>query len=330
MSKPHVVQILPMYHAEGEVVLNELADVKKFDNFDEEEIIEYLHTTEVDGIILRAPARITANILDHCQSVKAISGAGVGLDNINIEYATEKGIRVLHAPKLNSHATAEHTVGLLLSVMKNVNQFDLETRKGNFEFRNGMYTFELRNKKVGLVGFGEIAQKVAHILVNGFDMKAMAYVRNITDFHQKAANSNQVELTTSLERVFGECDVVSLHIPLNKETYQLIDYSLLSKMKKNAVLINTARGAIINESDLVRVIEGNQIHGAGIDVFAEEPPCSNHPFYSLKQVTLTPHIGGISLEAARQTSTLIAKNLIRAINGEELDVIANLQQLSRK
>lgn len=329
MSKPHVVQILPMYHCDGEVLLNELADVKKFEYFDEEEIINYLRATKVDGIILRAPARITSNILDHCQSVRAISGAGVGLDNINVEYATEKGIRVLHAPKLNSHATAEHTVALLLSVMKNVNQFDLETRKGNFDYRDGKYTFELRNKKVGLVGFGEIAQKVAHILVNGFDMKAMAYVRNITDSHKKAVNG-QVELTTSLERVFIECDVVSLHIPLNKETYQLIDFSLLSKMKKNAVLINAARGAIINESDLVQVIENNQIHGAGIDVFAQEPPASDHPFFSLKQVTITPHIGGISLEAARQTSTLIANNLIRAINGEELDVVANLQQLSRK
>ena len=148
--------------------------------------------------------------------------------------------------------------------------------------------------------------------------------------HQKAADINRVELTTNLESIFAECDVVSLHIPLNKETFHLIDYSLLSKMKQNAVLINTARGAVISESDLVQVIEENRILGAGIDVFEEEPPCSEHPFFSLKQVTLTPHIGGISLEAARHTSTLIAENLIRAINGEELDVIVNMQQLLKK
>lgn len=328
MNKPHVVQILPMYHHDGEELLNKYAEVKKFTNFHEAEISNYLQHHHVDGIILRAPARITPTILDSCQQVKAISGAGVGLDNIDVRYATTKRIPVLHAPKLNSTATAEHAVSLLLAVMKKTAFFDRETRAGNFLSRDGEYTYELEGKQLGIVGFGSIAQKVAKILVHGFGMKAMAYVRKKDEVKQQAADQMGVELTTSLEKVFSECDAVSLHIPLTKETVKLVDHRLLTLMKETAVLINTARGGVVNEADLVDVLKRNQILGAGIDVLSNEPPPEDHPFFQLKQVTMSPHIGGISLEAARQTSLLIAENLIRVINGEKLSVIANQAELS--
>ncbi|MGG4169194.1 NAD(P)-dependent oxidoreductase [Rossellomorea vietnamensis] len=328
MNKPHIVQILPMYHPDGEEQLNKYAVVKKFNEFNEAEICDYLQNHHVDGIILRAPARITPLILDSCQQVKAISGAGVGLDNIDVRYATTKRIPVLHAPKLNSTATAEHAVSLLLAVMKKTAFFDRETRAGNFQSRDGEYTYELEGKQLGIVGFGSIAQKVAKILVHGFGMKAMAYVRKIDEVKQQAADQIGVELTTSLEKVFSESDAVSLHIPLTKETEKLVDHRLLTLMKETAVLINTARGGVVNEADLVEVLKQNKILGAGIDVFSNEPPPEDHPFFQLKQVTMSPHIGGISLEAARQTSILIAENLIRVINGEKLSVIANQAELS--
>lgn len=328
MIKPHIVQLLPMYHPDGEEFLKQHAEVKKFAAFNESEICDYLRNNKVDGIILRAPARITPAILDSCNQVKAISGAGVGLDNIDVGYATEKGIPVLHAPKLNSTATAEHAVGLLLAIMKKTAYFDRETRSGNFQSRDGAYTHELEGKQLGLVGFGSIAQKAARILVHGFGMRAVAYVRNINDEKQQAADRIGVELTTSLEKVFSESDAVSLHIPLTKETEKLVDNRLLSLMKKNAVLINTARGGVINELDLAQALNQNQILGAGVDVFADEPPHADHPFFQSEQVTMSPHIGGISLEAARQTSTLIAENLLRVINGEKLSVIANQAELT--
>jgi D-3-phosphoglycerate dehydrogenase / 2-oxoglutarate reductase len=328
MNKPHVVQILPMYHHDGEELLNKHAEVKKFTSFHEAEICDYLQHHHVDGIILRAPARITPAILDSCKQVKAISGAGVGLDNIDVRYATTKKIPVLHAPKLNSTATAEHAVSLLLAVMKKTAFFDRETRAGNFQSRDGEYTYELEEKQLGIVGFGTIAQKVAKILVHGFGMKAMAYVRKIDEVKQQAADQIGVELTTSLEKIFSESDAVSLHIPLTKETEKLVDHRLLTLMKETAVLINTARGGVVNETDLVGVLKRNQIIGAGIDVFSNEPPPEDHPFSQLKQVTMSPHIGGISLEAARQTSILIAENLIRVINGEKLSVIANQVELA--
>jgi D-3-phosphoglycerate dehydrogenase / 2-oxoglutarate reductase len=328
MNKPHIVQILPMYHPDGEDLLNKYAQVKKFTGFNEGEICDYLEQHHVDGIILRAPARITPAILESCQQVKAISGAGVGLDNIDVRYATTKRIPILHAPKLNSTATAEHAVSLLLAVMKKTAFFDRKTKAGNFQSRDGEYTHELEGKQLGIVGFGSIAQKVARILVHGFGMKGMAYVRSIDNEKQQAADDIGVKLTTSLEKVFSESDAVSLHIPLTKETNKLVDHKLLMHMKKTAVLINTARGGVINEQDLAEALSQNRILGAGIDVFTTEPPPTDHPFFQLKQVTISPHIGGVTLEAARQTSILIAENLIRVINGENLSVIANQAELS--
>ncbi len=330
MGKLKILQILPMYHPEGERVLNQLADVKKFDEFNEQQIIEFLDNNNVDGIILRAPAVITASILDHCSSVRAISGAGVGLDNIDVEYATQKGIAILNAPNLNSQATAEHTVSLIMSVMKNVPLFNEETKKGNFSYRDGRYTYEMHGKKVGLIGFGNIAQKVAGILSAGFGMEVTAYVRTTSAEREKLAKEITVKLTTSIEQLFQDSDIVSLHIPLQKETEKIIDKSLLALMKKDAVLVNTARGGLINEKDLIEVLENGGIMGAALDVFTQEPPPKDHPFFKLKQVVATPHIGGISREAAKETSVTIALNLVSALDGGDVETIVNGERLNWK
>lgn len=330
MEKLKIVQILSMYHPDGEKVLNQLADVKKFDEFDEQQIIDFLNKNTVDGIILRAPAAITPSILDRCSNVRAISGAGVGLDNIDVEYATEKGIAILNAPSLNSIATAEHTVSLIMSVMKNVPVFNEEMKKGNFSYRDGRYTYEMHGKKVGLIGFGNIAQKVGQILSAGFGMEVTAYVRTISAEREKLAEENKVRLTTSIEQLLQQSDIVSLHIPLQKETEKIIDKSLLSLMKKDAVLINTARGGLINEKDLIEVLENGGIMGAGLDVFTQEPPPKDHPFFKLKQVVATPHIGGISKEAAKKTSVTIARNLVTALDGRDVATIVNGGRLNWK
>lgn len=330
MKKLKILQILPMYHADGEKVLNQLADVKRFDEFNEQKIIEFLDNNIVEGIILRAPAAITPPILDRCSSVRAISGAGVGLDNIDVEYATAKGIAILNAPSLNSQATAEHTVSLIMAVMKNVPSFNEETKKGNFSYRDGKYTYEMYGKKVGLIGFGNIAQKVGKILSAGFGMEVTAYVRTISSEREKLAKEHNIQLTTSIEQVFQESDIVSLHIPLQRETEKIIDKSLLSLMKKDAVLVNTARGGLINEMDLVEVLENGSIRGVGVDVFTQEPPAKDHPFFKLKQVVATPHIGGISEEAARITSVTIARNLVSALDGRKVSTIVNGEGLNLK
>ncbi len=130
-----------------------------------------------------------------------------------------------------------------------------------------------------------------------------------------------------MEEVFKESDAITLHIPLTPNTKEIIDKRMFALMKPTAVLINTARGGVINEQDMVDALKGGQFNRAGIDVFAIEPPAENHPFYELEEITMTPHIGGISIEAAQLTSVTIAGNLIKAIKGEELPVIVNLREL---
>ncbi|MEI3599296.1 MULTISPECIES: NAD(P)-dependent oxidoreductase [unclassified Oceanobacillus] len=328
MKSIHIVQILSMYHTDGEDVLNENAKVTKFDTFDEKEIISFLNNNKVDGIILRAPARITPAILDACENVKAISGAGVGLDNIDVDYATKKGIRILHAPKINTNSTAEHAVSLILAVMKNIVKFNDEMEKGNYSYRDGKYTSELKGKTLGLVGFGSISQRVAKIMKHGFEMNVTAYVRRIPEERQKIADAIGVELTKDMGEVFKNSDVISLHIPLNENTDGSIDKTYFDMMKSDAVLINTARGGVINEGDLVAAIKNKQIRAAGVDVFRVEPAPADHPFLGVEEIIKTPHIGGISLEAAKQTSTTIASNLIKAVEGEQLPTIVNWDELS--
>jgi D-3-phosphoglycerate dehydrogenase / 2-oxoglutarate reductase len=316
-----------MYHPDGEKLLNRLANVIKFDDFNEKEIIHFLKNHPVEGIILRAPAKITPAILDACENVKAISGAGVGLDNIDVTYATKKGIKILHAPKLNSQATAEHAVSLILATMKNLIAFHKETKQGNYNYRDGKYTLEVHRKKLGLIGFGTIAQKVAKIMKYGFDMDVMAYVRTIKPERKEIADTMGVELTTNMKDIFYDSDVISLHIPLTEETSGLIDRNYFNLMKPSAVLINTSRGGIIQERDLVNALRKKQFLRAGMDVFAIEPPSLNHPFFELEEVIVTPHIGGISEEAAKNTSTVIVENLLKVLNGEKVSTIANAKQL---
>ncbi|SES77763.1 D-3-phosphoglycerate dehydrogenase [Salinibacillus kushneri] len=333
MTQKHILQLFPMYHQAGEEMLNAHARVTKFNQFEKPAIIEFLNHHQVDGIILRAPAKITPDILDACHQVRAISGAGVGLDNIDVNYATRKEIAVLHAPKINARATAEHAICLILASMKDLVRFNRETKKGNFDYRNGRYTRELYQKNLGLIGFGSIAQRVAKIMSFGFEMNVTAYVRNINREKREIARSLGVTLTTSLEDVFTEKDVISVHIPLTDDTNQLINEFYLNLMKKGAVLINTARGEVIHEQDLVKAVESGKLSRAGIDVFANEPPEKHHPFYPLDNITVTPHIGGISVEAARETSIVIAENLLKAIDGESVPTIANqevLQMVERK
>lgn len=323
-----ILQILSMYHPDGESILQENAEVIRTDIIDPKHIISLL--PGVDGIVLRAPGRITAEILDAATSVRVISGAGVGLDNIDVSYATTKKIAVLHAPKVNTVSTAEHAVGLMFALAKKIVPFHKEMEKGNFSSRDSMFPNELKGKKLGIIGWGAIAQEVAKICTYGLGMKVISYVRSLDKDKEQKANELGVELTTKLEDIFIHSDIVTVHIPLTTDTTGMIDMKLLSLMKKGAYIINTARGAVINESDLVQALSEKMIAGAGLDVFAQEPPIQDHPLFSLNNVILTPHIGGITEESARLSASIVAYNTIHTLQGKTPNHIANPEVLVDK
>ncbi|MBO8162105.1 MAG: hydroxyacid dehydrogenase [Brevibacillus sp.] len=325
-----IMQILSMYHPDAEKWLTENAEVIRVDDHQTESIISALHHhPDVEGIILRAPARITRDIMDAAPSVRVISGAGVGVDNIDVDYATEKGIAVLHAPKVNAESTAEHAVALLFALTKKIVIFDQKMRRMNFQIRNHLYPRELRGKVLGLVGWGEIARHVARICRLGLGMKVVGYVRSYSEDKMKAAEEIGVALTTDLNEVFRGADVISVHIPLTDDTRGMIDKKLLKLMKPDAYFINTARGAIVNEEDLYQILKEKRIAGAGLDVFTIEPPTPDIPFHELENVVLTPHVGGITEEASKLSAGLVARSILDFLDGQTPKHIANPQVLLR-
>lgn len=324
-----IMQILSMYHPEAEKWLAENAEVIRVDDYQTESIISALrHHPNVEGIILRAPARITRDIIDAAPSVRVISGAGVGVDNIDVDYATEKGIAVLHAPKVNAESTAEHAVALLFALSKKIVFFDQEMRKMNFQIRSHVCTHELRGKVLGLVGWGEIARHVAKVCSLGLGMKVVSCVRSYSEDKLEAAVQMGVTLTTDLVEVFRSADVISIHIPLTDSTRGLIDKQLLNLMKPGAYFINTARGAVVNEEDLYQILKEKRIAGAALDVFSHEPPTPDIPFHELENVVLTPHVGGITEEASRLSAGMVARNILDFLDGKTPKPIVNPQVLS--
>jgi len=319
-SKPTILQVLPMYHHDGEQYLQKYANVIKTDNYSVDHLCQL--AKKVDGIVLRAPARITKEVIDANPNLKVISGAGVGLDNIDVYYATLKGIPVVHAPSVNKVSTAEHAVMFILSLSKSVISFNQEMKNGNYDSRNSFTSFELRGKSVGLVGFGGISQEVAKRLVP-FGINVKAWVRKYNEEKHRIAKNLNVELTTNIEEVFSQSDFVSLHIPLNDETKELVNKSLLSLMKPSAYLINTARGAVVNQEHLHELLKEGEIAGAALDVFDPEPPPKDLSLLQLSNIIVTPHVGGTTIECNQISATAIAKNVINILNGKEPIYLAN-------
>ena len=319
-TKPRILQILPMYHHDGELYLQDHADVIKTDDYSVENLCQL--AKKVDGIVLRAPARITKEVIDANPQLKVRAGAGVGLDNIDVKYATVKGIPVLHAPSVNKVSTAEHAVMFILALSKSVISFNQEMKKGNYDSRTLITSYEIRGKSIGLIGFGEISQEVAKRLVP-FGVYVKAWVREISEEKQIKAKELNIELTTNIEDIFLQSDFVSLHIPLTNETKNIVDKSLLSLMKPSAYLINTSRGAVVNQDDLYECLKEGKIAGAALDVFDPEPPPRDFSLFQVPNIIMTPHVGGTTVECNKISATMIAKNVIDILDGKDSIYLAN-------
>jgi D-3-phosphoglycerate dehydrogenase len=327
VAKPKVLQILSMYHEQGEKILHEGAEIIRTDQYDIPHLCQLVK--DVEGIVLRAPAKITREVIDANPQLKVISGAGVGLDNIDVAYATAKGIPVLHAPSVSKVSTAEHAMMLIMALSKSVIRLHDEMKQGNYTSRMGIPVSELKGKKVGLIGFGAIAGELAKRLALGLEMDVTAWVRKLDASKHGIAHDLGIRVTTNIEEVFADSDYVSLHIPLNEHTKHSIDNKLLGLMKPSAYLINTARGAVVNQADLYTVLSRGEIAGAGLDVFDPEPPTKEDlPLLSLPNVIVTPHVGGTTVECNYITATNVASNVIRVLQGERAEFIANPEVLT--
>jgi len=322
MSKPkvYVTRIIP---EPGLEILKKYVDIELHESKEwppsREEVLEKIK--DKDGLLCLLTDKIDAEVMDAAPNLKVISTYSVGYDHIDIEAATKRGIYVTHTPGVLTDAVAEFTVGLLLAVTRRVLEADRTIRANEWNkpwnpfFLTGP---ELKGKTLGIIGFGRIGVAVAK-KVQGFEMNVIYYDVYRKEDVEKELGVKYVDLETLLKT----SDFVSLHVPLMKETYHMIDEKELKMMKPTAYLINTARGAVINTDALIKALEEGWIAGAALDVFEQEPLPPNHPLTKFKNVVLAPHIASATIEARQRMAELAANNLVAVLKGEMPPALVN-------
>ena len=273
-------------------------------NVSEENLIKKL--PEFDGCTLRV-TKLNENILKHCPNLKVISRHGVGYDNVDLPFIKKKNISLLITATANAVAVAEHVIYMMLSISKSINKYDNEVRIGNFK-KNAfnIETLELFNKKMLIVGFGRIGKSLIKRCL-GFDMKVNVFDPFVNEEVIKDFGGKKIE---NLDEGLKNCDYLSLHIPLTEETKNMINYKKIKLMKKNAIIINTSRGGIINEIDLDKTLKNSMIFGAGLDVFEKEPLDKNNPLINNEKVLLSPHSATFTNECKSRMAIETTKNII--------------------
>ncbi len=257
---------------------------------------------QYDGILIRSATKLTADVLADCKNLKVIGRAGVGVDNVDLETATKNKILVMNTPLGNLEATAELTIGLMFSLYRHIHLANSSTHDGKWEKSKFMGT-ELKGKSLGVVGFGNIGQRVAEI-ASVIGMKIITNSKSATDDLLSKFNASKV----STDKLISDSDILTLHTKLNEDTKNMLNKTTISSMKESAVIINCARGGLINETDLKDALNNNVIAGAAIDVYEKEPATEN-VLFGTKNLLLTPHLGASSKEAQSNVAIDVANQV---------------------
>lgn len=268
-----------------------------------------------DGLICFPYDIIDKEVIDAAKNLKAISTYSVGYDQIDIKYATKKGIVVSYTPEVLTRATADLTIALILALLRRVVEGDKVIRYNKWKTIFGPYDFlgtDLYRKTLGIFGIGRIGKAVAKRAI-GFEMNILYHSRHRLP---KSEEKNLGIRYVSLKKLFEESDIISIHTPYTKETHEIVNLQLLKKMKPTAFLVNTARGKIIKEKDLIFALQKKIIAGAALDVFQKEPIDNKHPLVKMKNVVLTPHIGSSTEETRRRMAEITVENLILSLSGK--------------
>jgi len=261
---------------------------------------------DCDGVSIRT-AILSGQIIDEAKRLKIISRHGVGYDNIDLSKAKAKDIRIAITANANAVTVAEHVMFMLLNISKRKGMYDKTVKSGKFSDRNKLpKTIELCNKNILIAGFGRIGQALIKRCL-GFEMNVYAFDPFVNKEKIETLGGKKVE---DLKVAVKTMDAISLHIPLNENTKNLIDYELLKTMKKNCIIINAARGGIVNEIDLNRALDENLIFGAGLDVFEIEPPEDNNPLLKNDKVFLSPHAASYTEECMIRMGKETIQNII--------------------
>ena len=263
-----------------------------------------------DALIVRSATKVTKEIIEKADRLKVIGRAGIGVDNVDVEAATEKGIVVMNTPQGNALAAAEHALALIFALARKIALADRTMKEGKWE-KKLLMGVEVYDKTLGVIGIGNIGMIVAEKGV-ALGMKVLAYDLYVT---KEAAAQKGIELV-DLDTLLSRSDFITVHVPMLKETKDLINKGNLAKTKKGVFIVNAARGGIINEKDLYQAIEEGQVAGAALDVFEQEPPPKDDPLVMSEKVVATPHLGASTKEAQSKVAIDIANQIVDyALNG---------------
>ncbi|MCK5882882.1 MAG: hydroxyacid dehydrogenase [Bacteriovoracaceae bacterium] len=257
---------------------------------------------KVEGLVIRSASKVLPETLEKAVNLKYVIRAGEGTDNIDKAACEAKGVKVSNTPGANANSAAEHAIALMMTVLRNTAKADASMKAGKWE-KSKLAGMELWNKKVGIVGFGKIAQLVAK-RISGFEPQVMFF-----DPFVETTDIPYAKKADSLEKIFSECDIITIHLPLMDATKGMINSELLNMMKQNAILINASRGKIVDEEALYNTLKEGKIAGAGFDVFANEPLEDGSKLRELDNLVMTPHLGASTAEASLRVGQMAAHQL---------------------
>ena len=300
MSKPFIVVSDGM----DKELFNILKNVSELDVYSEAKMSrDKLKTLigKTEGLVIRSATNVDKELIDMAPKLKYVIRAGEGTDNIDKVYCKQKDIRVYNTTGANNNSAAEHAIALMMTVLRKTAWANTSMSKGEWE-KSAFTGCELWKKTVGIVGFGRIGQIVAK-RISGFETNTLFFDPLVT---QSTKLANKVN---TLEELFQKSDIITIHVPLIEQTKNLINKNLLEKMKSTAILINAARGKIVNEEDLLNVLKNKKIRGAGFDVFAQEPLDKNSPLRNQENLVLTPHLGASTEEAQYRVGEMVINQL---------------------
>jgi D-3-phosphoglycerate dehydrogenase / 2-oxoglutarate reductase len=273
---------------------------------------------EFDGILIRSATKLTADRLEKATRLRAIGRAGVGVDNVDVDAATKRGIVVANAPQSNVITAAEHTVALLLALARNVPQAHASLTAGKWE-RSEFSGVELYEKTLGILGFGRIGQLVAQRAL-GFGMRVVAFDLYVAEERFRELG---VERAQTSDELYAAADFITIHLPKTPETEDWLDAGAFSKMKDGVRVLNVARGPLLVDDDLQQAIDSGKVAGAALDVFREEP-VTEHPLFGYPNVIVTPHLGASTAEATDRAGYQAAEQVVAALNGDMVTSAVNV------
>ena len=280
---------------------------------------------EFSALVVRSQTKVTAEILNAGSKLRVVGRAGVGVDNVDVETATRRGIIVLNAPGGNTVSTAEHAFSLLLCVARKIPPAEASVRAGNWDRKN-FEGVELYNKTLGVIGMGRIGSELSRRAI-AFGMRVVAYDPYLS---ATRARSLQVELVDELDDLLASADFISLHTPLTAETHHLVDLARLRKTKRGVRIINCARGGLIDETALAAALQDRHVAGAALDVFETEPLPADSPLRSAPNLVLTPHLGASTAEAQESVGIEIAQSIRAALLEGTIRNAVNMPNLDAK